>query len=118
MQFEKLDDGSLKPLEHKNIDTGAGLERIAMISQGVDNTFETDELAELVSATKAEVLKDSAALAKTSGKSDSEISELPSKKEFEAYFKIIVDHLRCACFLIADGVRPSNVGRGYVQRRL
>jgi alanyl-tRNA synthetase len=118
MQFEKLDDGSLKPLEHKNIDTGAGLERIAMISQGVDNTFETDELAELVSATKAEVLKDSAALAKTSGKSDFEISELPSKKEFEVYFKIIVDHLRCACFLIADGVRPSNVGRGYVLRML
>jgi alanyl-tRNA synthetase len=118
MQFEKLDDGSLKPLEHKNIDTGAGLERIAMISQGVDNTFETDELAELVSATKAEVLKDSAALAKTSGKSDFEISELFSKKEFEVYFKIIVDHLRCACFLIADGVRPSNVGRGYVLRML
>jgi alanyl-tRNA synthetase len=118
MQFEKLDDGSLKPLEHKNIDTGAGLERIAMVLQGVDNTFETDELAELVSATKAEVLKDSAALAKTSGKSDSEISELPSKKEFEVYFKIIVDHLRCACFLIADGVRPSNVGRGYVLRML
>ena len=124
MQFEKLDDGSLKPLEHKNIDTGAGLERIAMISQGLDNTFETDELAELVSATKAEVLKDSAI---TDGKSDfeiselssnSEISELSSKKEFETYFKIIVDHLRCACFLIADGVRPSNVGRGYVLRML
>lgn len=98
MQFEKLDDGSLKPLEHKNIDTGAGLERIAMVLQGVNNTFETDELAELVSAVKAEVLS--------------------SKKEFEPYFKIIVDHLRCACFLIADGVRPSNVSRGYVLRML
>jgi alanyl-tRNA synthetase len=124
MQFEKLDDGSLKPLEHKNIDTGAGLERIAMVLQGVNNTFETDELAELVSAAKAEVFKDSVI---ADGKSDSEISELSSnseiselslKKEFEPYFKIIVDHLRCACFLVADGVRPSNVGRGYVLRML
>ncbi|MBU6196153.1 MAG: alanine--tRNA ligase [Cyanobacteria bacterium REEB446] len=115
MQFEKLDDGSLKPLEHKNIDTGAGLERIAMVLQGVNNTFETDELAELVSATKAEVFKGSVI---PEGKSYSEISELSSKKEFEAYFKIIVDHLRCACFLIADGVRPSNVSRGYVLRML
>lgn len=115
MQFEKLDDGSLKPLEHKNIDTGAGLERIAMVLQGVNNTFETDELAELVSATKAEVFKGSVI---PDRKSDSEISELSSKTEFEAYFKIIVDHLRCACFLIADGVRPSNVSRGYVLRML
>ena len=116
MQFEKLDDGSLKPLEHKNIDTGAGLERIAMVLQGVNNTFETDELAELVSVTKAEVLKGTVGAV-------GEIIDENTGIEFqqqshEAYFKIIVDHLRCACFLMADGVRPSNVSRGYVLRML
>ncbi|MEB3316058.1 MAG: alanine--tRNA ligase [Candidatus Melainabacteria bacterium] len=116
MQFEKLDDGSLKPLEHKNIDTGAGLERIAMVLQGVNNTFETDELAELVSATKAEVFKGSVmAVGETI---DGNVGIEAQQQSREAYFKIIVDHLRCACFLIADGVRPSNVSRGYVLRML
>jgi alanyl-tRNA synthetase len=116
MQFEKLDDGSLKPLDHKNIDTGAGLERIAMVLQGVNNTFETDELAELVSATKAEVFKGTV---RAVGEAVDENAEIAVQQQSdEAYFKIIVDHLRCACFLIADGVRPSNVGRGYVLRML
>lgn len=117
MQFEKLDDGSLKPLEHKNIDTGAGLERIAMVLQGVNNTFETDELAELVSATKAEVFK--GAVGAVVGEAVNQNAEIAVQQQsHEAYFKIIVDHLRCACFLIADGVRPSNVSRGYVLRML
>jgi alanyl-tRNA synthetase len=116
MQFEKLDDGSLKPLEHKNIDTGAGLERIAMVLQGVNNTFETDELAELVSATKAEVFK--GAVGAVGEAVDENAAIAVQQQSHEAYFKIIVDHLRCACFLIADGVRPSNVSRGYVLRML
>jgi len=117
MQFEKLDDGSLKPLEHKNIDTGAGLERIAMVLQGVNNTFETDELAELVSVTKAEVLKTT--IGTVVGEAVNQNAEIAVQQQsHEAYFKIIVDHLRCACFLIADGVRPSNVSRGYVLRML
>jgi alanyl-tRNA synthetase len=116
MQFEKLDDGSLKPLEHKNIDTGAGLERIAMVLQGVNNTFETDELAELVSATKAEVFK--GAVGAVGEAVDENAAIAVQQQSREAYFKIIVDHLRCACFLIADGVRPSNVSRGYVLRML
>lgn len=118
MEFEKLDDGKLKPLAQKNIDTGAGLERIAMVLQGVNNTFETDELAKLIEATKAEVFKDATVPSKVCEKSDIEISKLICKEEFKPYFKIIVDHLRCACFLIADGVRPSNVSRGYVLRML
>jgi alanyl-tRNA synthetase len=116
MQFEKLDDGSLKLLEHKNIDTGAGLERIAMVLQGVNNTFETDELAELVSATKAEVFK--GAVGAVGEAVDDNAAIAVQQQSHEAYFKIIVDHLRCACFLIADGVRPSNVSRGYVLRML
>lgn len=117
MQFEKLDDGSLKPLEHKNIDTGAGLERIAMVLQGVNNTFETDELAELLSVTKAEVLK--ITVGAVVGEAVNQNAEIAGQQQsHEAYFKIIVDHLRCACFLIADGIRPSNVGRGYVLRML
>ncbi len=123
MEFEKLDDASLKPLENKNIDTGAGLERIAMVLQSVNNTFETDELAKLIEITKSEVFQSEAVREKVLIASAAEISlaateSLEIKDEFKPYFKIIVDHLRCVCFLIADGVRPSNVSRGYVLRML
>jgi alanyl-tRNA synthetase len=84
--------------------------------QGVNNTFETDELAELVSATKAEVFK--GAVGAVGEAVDENAAIAVQQQSREAYFKIIVDHLRCACFLIADGVRPSNVSRGYVLRML
>ena len=120
MEFEKLDDASLKPLEHKNIDTGAGLERIAMVLQGVNNTFETDELAKLIEITKNEVFQHEQVREKLLAQSHTKVAQqyLEVKEEYKPYFKIIVDHLRCACFLIADGVRPSNVSRGYVLRML
>ena len=88
-------DGALVPLERPAIDTGMGLERIAFILQGKDNVFESDVLSPLVDFVRQSSSKPTA------------LSE-----------RIIADHIRAATFVIADGVRPSNEGRGYVLRRL
>ncbi|MDD9898457.1 MAG: alanine--tRNA ligase [Candidatus Melainabacteria bacterium] len=101
MQFFKDEEGKFTALEKKNIDTGAGLERIATILQGVNNSFETDELFKVLNLLAAD-------LGTSYAKSE----------EHDLYLKIITDHLRCLSFLIADGVRPSNVGRGYVLRMI
>lgn len=101
MEFEKSEEGEYHSLAKKNIDTGAGLERIAMISQGVNNSFETNELFAILNQ-----------IAKSTG------VNYGAKTETDLYLKIITDHLRCLSFLIADGVRPSNAGRGYVLRMI
>lgn len=103
MQLEKDEDGKYKPLKKKNIDTGAGLERIAMILQNKKNTFETDLLKPILDGvcdlTKMQYDRKDAS---------------PRR----LYLQIITDHIRCISFLISDGVRLSNLGRGYVLRML
>lgn len=94
-QFERVADGSLKELAHKNIDTGMGLERIAAVLQGVHNNYDIDLFKRLIDNSKAII-------------SDGDIFS----------HRIIADHLRSCSFLIADGVLPSNDGRGYVLRRI
>ena len=101
MEYQKDEEGNYSFLAKKNIDTGAGLERIATILQGVQNSFETDELF--------------AVLQKVADLTDNRYGQDP---DTNIYLKIITDHLRCLSFLIADGVRPSNVGRGYVLRMI
>ena len=101
MQFNKDEDGIFTPLAKQNIDTGAGLERIATILQGVNNSFETDELFNTLTKIAASVNV-----------------KYGANKDTDLYLKIITDHLRCLSFLIADGVRPSNLGRGYVLRMI
>ncbi len=101
-QFDKQGDGSLKPLPKPNIDTGMGLERVASVMQNVPSNFETDLMAPLV-----------AAIAKA-GK----ISVKVEDSQTYTSMKVISDHLRATTFLIADGVLPSNEGRGYVLRRI
>ena len=100
-QFDGQEDGTLAPLKTKNIDTGMGLERIAAIMQGVDNNYETDVLRSLVAVgerlTGAEYGKDADA---------------------DLCLRIMADHSRSVAFMIADGILPSNEGRGYVLRRL
>ena len=105
MQLEKDEEGKFKPLARKNIDTGAGLERIALILQNKPNTFETDLLKP--------ILDDVCEVTKTKYENDCRDGALQ-----RLYLKIITDHIRCISFLIADGVRPSNLGRGYVLRML
>lgn len=93
--------GNLVPLEKKNVDTGMGLERIAMVCQNVGSTFETDLLRQILD----EVCKISS---KTYGKDE----------KTDISLRIITDHARCVSFLIADGITPSNEGRGYVLRMI
>ena len=99
MQFEQLAPDQRVPLPRPSIDTGMGLERMACIMQGVESVFETDLFRHLIDAT-ASVLGQ--------GPKDDSI----------ASFRVIADHLRASSFLIADGVLPSNEGRGYVLRRI
>jgi len=101
MEFNRDETGSLQPLPKKNIDTGAGLERIARILQGARTNFETDVLKPIVD--KA---------ASITGVKYGEGTEK------DVSIKIIADHARAVAFLINDGVLPSNEGRGYVLRRL
>lgn len=99
MQFEQVTPNERVPLPRPSIDTGMGLERMACILQGVESVFETDLFRNLIEAT---------ASALGSG----------PKEQNVASFRVIADHLRSSAFLIADGVLPSNEGRGYVLRRI
>ncbi len=99
MQFEQVTKDERVPLPRPSIDTGMGLERMASVLQGVDAVFETDLFRHLIDATA------------------SALGRGPDK-ENTASFRVIADHLRSSCFLIADGVLPSNEGRGYVLRRI
>ncbi len=99
MQYDRDANGNLTQLPHKNVDTGAGLERWASILQGVRDNYDTDLFKHLIAATE-----DVVGVAKTD--------------ENIASFKVITDHLRAVGFAIADGVIPSNTDRGYVIRRI
>lgn len=100
MQYEKLDDGSMKPLPKPSIDTGSGLERVAAAVMGVDSNYGTDLLAPLVDEAK-----------RLAG------DRVPEGVG-EAPFRVIADHARASAFLIADGVFPDKGGRSYVLRRI
>ncbi len=101
MQFERSADGVLTPLPRPSIDTGAGLERIAAILQGVSSNFDTDLLRPIIGA----------------------VERLTGKRygvdhATDVSMRVIADHARATAFLITDGVLPSNEGRGYVLRRI
>ena len=100
-QFDKKEDGSYEELEQKNIDTGAGLERVAVIMQGVDNLFEVDTIRSILDLA-----------AQIAG------VEYGKDEQTDIGLRVITDHIRSTVMLIADGVMPSNEGRGYVLRRL
>ncbi|ANM10809.1 alanine--tRNA ligase [Rhizobium leguminosarum bv. trifolii] len=97
MQFEQIEPGVRNPLPRPSIDTGMGLERMACILQGVQSVFDTDLFRTLIGT-----------IEETMG----------AKAEGSASHRVIADHLRSSAFLIADGVLPSNEGRGYVLRRI
>ncbi|ABB56906.1 alanyl-tRNA synthetase [Synechococcus elongatus PCC 7942 = FACHB-805] len=102
MQYNRDAAGNLTALEKQNIDTGMGLERMAQVLQGVPNNYETDLIFPIIQAVAAIAQRDYA-------------SESESVK---VSLKVIGDHLRAVTHLIADGVTASNLGRGYVLRRL
>src|SRR6185437_2334153 len=99
MQFEQVDENTRLDLPKPSIDTGMGLERIAAILQGVTNNYEVDLFRHLIAASES-------------------ASGVPAQGEAVFSHRIMADHLRATSFLIADGVLPSNEGRGYVLRRI
>jgi alanyl-tRNA synthetase len=101
MQYFKDAEGNVSPLEKKNVDTGMGLERIAMVMQEVGNTFETDLLFPI--------------LKKVGDLTGHRYHENP---ETDVWLKIVTDHVRCVSFAISDGIVPSNEGRGYIIRMI
>jgi len=97
MQYNRQADGEMLPLPKPSVDTGMGIERIAAIMQGVHSNYEIDIFKQLIAKT-AEIIG---------------VSDLENKS-----LRVIADHIRSCAFLIADGVMPSNEGRGYVLRRI
>lgn len=102
MQFNRQADGKLQPLTQTGVDTGAGLERVAVVMQGVDNVYDTDTFAGI----RAEIER-------LSGK-----TYATSSAATKAAFNVLCDHIRSTSFIIADGGMPSNEGRGYVLRKI
>ena len=100
-QYNQNDDGTYTPLAHKNIDTGAGLERIASVLQGKPSNFETDLIFPIIEY--------AANIAKV---------EYAKDKATDVSLKVIADHARSMTFMIGDGILPSNEGRGYILRRI
>ena len=99
MQFDQQGDGTRVPLPKPSIDTGMGLERIATVLQGQHDNYDTDLMRHLIEAS-------------------ADLSGQAIDGAFRMSHRVIADHLRSAAFLIADGVLPSNEGRGYVLRRI
>ncbi len=99
MQSEQLEDGKRLALPHPSVDTGMGLERIAAVMQGTHDNYDIDLFKTLIAASV-------------------DLTGVPAEGTSAPSHRIIADHLRAASFLIADGVLPSNEGRGYVLRRI
>ncbi len=102
MQYNRDSEGNLTPLQSKNIDTGMGLERMAQILQKVPNNYETDLILPIIK-TAAEI---------------AQIDYTKADDKTKVSLKVIGDHIRAIVHMIADEIRASNVGRGYVLRRL
>ena len=99
MQYEQITKNDRQPLPKPSIDTGMGLERVAAVLQGVHNNYETDLFQAIIRASV-------------------EATGVPAEGPALPSHRVIADHLRASSFLIADGVLPSNEGRGYVLRRI
>jgi alanyl-tRNA synthetase len=95
MQYERQNDGEMKPLPSPSVDTGMGLERVAAVMQGVHSNYDIDLFQNLLNA----------------------IKEM-SNKGSDSHYQVIADHIRSTAFLIMDGVTPGNEGRGYVLKRI
>lgn len=100
-QFDKDEDGNYNRLPNPNIDTGMGLERLAVLMQGVNNLFEVDTVRNIMLAI-----------------SDYTGVSYGASEKTDVSLRAITDHIRSTCFMISDGILPSNEGRGYVLRRL
>jgi alanyl-tRNA synthetase len=99
MQYEQVGNGELINLPKPSVDTGMGIERIAAVLQGVHNNYDTDIFKAIIEESE-------------------QITKIKAEGLQQDSFRVIADHLRSSCFLMADGILPSNEGRGYVLRRI
>ena len=111
IQFNRAEDGRLSPLPARHVDTGMGLERVVMVLQGKKSNYDSDLMAPILQQ-----------IQQVTGAKPYR-GTLPSARPTEAElhdvaYRVVADHLRCLTFAIADGVMPSNEGRGYVVRRI
>lgn len=111
MQFNRTADGVLHPLPAPSVDTGMGLERISAVLQHVNSNYEIDLFQHLLKNAAEIIGLDTTALEATAQQTGKSV-------DYPASLKVVADHARSCCFLIADGVNPSNEGRGYVLRRI
>ncbi|MCH7389356.1 alanine--tRNA ligase [Acinetobacter dispersus] len=111
MQFNRTADGVMHPLPAPSVDTGMGLERISAVLQHVNSNYEIDLFQHLLKAAAEIIGLDTSAI-------EAEAKAQNKPVEYPASLKVIADHARSCSFLIADGVNPSNEGRGYVLRRI
>ena len=111
MQFNRTADGVLHPLPAPSVDTGMGLERISAVLQHVNSNYEIDLFQHLLKAAAEIIGLNTTAL-------EAEAAEKGTPVQYPASLKVVADHARSCSFLIADGVNPSNEGRGYVLRRI
>ncbi|HEX7122069.1 MAG TPA: alanine--tRNA ligase [Gemmatimonadaceae bacterium] len=127
MQYDRQPDGSLVPLPKPSVDTGAGLERIAAVMQGVTSNFHTDLFKPLIETIEGVVglpypwpgrEGQSAKRESGGGRRRNSGQGAPVANWDPASFRVLADHARAVAFLLADGVFPSNEGRGYVLRRI
>ena len=125
MQFDKQADGTLVPLPKPSVDTGAGLDRIAAAMQGVTNNFHAEHFQSLIARIEEVVgwpylgRTESAPRLLTRNPRKGAPNASPDRLKIDpASFRVIADHARAVAFLLADGVLPSNEGRGYVLRRI
>ena len=116
MQFDRDALGKLTPLPKPSIDTGAGLERVASVLQGVISNYETDLFTPLIK--RAEELTGIASAGAGTGASPVQAELASAGSKSAASLRVIADHSRAATFLISDGVIPANEGRGYVLRKI
>ncbi|HEX7407220.1 MAG TPA: alanine--tRNA ligase [Candidatus Binatia bacterium] len=101
IQYNRTADGTLEPLAERHVDTGAGLERLAAVLQGVPSNYDTDLFRDLIRFTEEHAGK-----------------RYGASNQDDLSFRVIADHGRALTFMVADGVLPSNEGRGYVLRRV
>ncbi len=110
MQFDRQPDGEMRPLPKPSIDTGAGLERVAAVLQGVISNYDTDLFTPLI--------KRAAELTGVKADQEKKKEDVEQSHKQAASLRVIADHARASTFLISDGVLPSNEGRGYVLRKI
>ena len=110
MQFDRQPDGEMRPLPKPSIDTGAGLERVTAVMQGVISNYDTDLFTPLI--------KRAAELTGVKVEQEKKKEDVEQSHKQAASLRVIADHARASTFLISDGVLPANDGRGYVLRKI